>query len=84
VGAGPVTVPKTLNPPAKVACSLPVCATGARGPNAAPASIVIGTVASVALVTVTGPNPPAGAPPTDTPGPKLTCVTPCTKFVKLP
>ena len=35
-------------------------------------------------MTFTGPNVPAGAPPTEMPAPKLAWVTPCTKLVSCP
>jgi hypothetical protein len=85
-GPGPVTGPNTRNPLfAKVACSAPVVTvTGALNPGAAPESIVICAVAVEELVTVTGPAEPRDAPPTEIPGPKVACVTPCWKFVNIP
>ena len=38
----------------------------------------------VALLTVTGPNAPAVAPPTEMPGPKLALVVPLAQFVNAP
>ena len=41
-------------------------------------------MAVVGLVTVMGPLPPAGPPPTEMPAPKLATEVPCTKFVNAP
>lgn len=71
----------TAKPVVVEALWTPVRTVAVRGPGAADAEIVSCAVADVGDVTVTGPNPPSGPPPTDTPGPKLACVEPCTKFV---
>ena len=47
-------------------------------------SVLRFAVSDVPLVTVTGPNVPAVAPPTEMPGPKLAVVVPLTQFVKAP
>src|SRR6202158_421395 len=85
-GAEPMTGPSTRNPLFdNEACSTPVCTvTGVRKPTAAAASMAICAVAVVGPVTLMGPNPPAKAPPTEIPAPKLACETPCWKFVAVP
>src|ERR1019366_6835915 len=83
-GGGPVTGPNTLNPFASTACSLPVCTVTVRRPGVAVPLTVSCAEAAKGEVTVTGPNPPTGPPPTEIPGPKLACVTPGAKFVNEP
>src|SRR4029077_3962908 len=64
----------------KRACCSPVAIIAVRDPIAADGPMVSCAVASVGVVTVTGPNPPAGPPPTEMSGPKLICAAPWRKF----
>jgi hypothetical protein len=75
-GAGPITGPRILKLLDVEACSEPVAAVIARGPNVALEEIVIWAEKEVALFTVTVPKPPEGPPFTEMPGPKLTWVVP--------
>jgi hypothetical protein len=72
------------NPAARIAISAPVFTLTSRLPAAATGSITNWAVTAVVLVTVRGPYPPAGAPPTEIPGPKFACVAPWKKLLNVP
>jgi hypothetical protein len=55
-----------------------------RPPKGASAATFSVAIAVVEFTTVTSPGPPAAAPPTEIPAPKLAWVAPCTKFVSCP
>jgi len=67
----------TMNAVVKLTCCTPVSTVTERGPTAASGSMDRIAMAVVPSATVTGPKPPTGAPPTETPAPKLACVAPC-------
>ncbi len=74
----------TMNPLAITACCAPVATVTVRAPCTEAGSREICAVSVVGVVTVTGPDAPSAAPPTDIPAPKFACVTPGTKFVYCP
>jgi hypothetical protein len=64
-----------------VACWIPVCTVMVLGPVAAALLMLMFAVALVGLLTVRKPEPPAAAPATEIPGPKLAEVIPWEKLV---
>src|SRR5271157_1702471 len=78
------TSASTVNALARTACCAPVATVTVRAPCTEAGSMEIAAVSVVGVVTVTGPDAPSAAPPTDIPAPKFACVTPCTKLVYCP
>jgi hypothetical protein len=76
--------PAMVNPFDSEATSDPVVTLTVRGPTVALGSIVNDATAVVELFTMTGPELPSAAPPTEMPGPKLACVLPWKKLLKVP
>src|SRR5215472_2892980 len=71
----------TVNALSFEACWVPVVTVTFRAPSVALFATTTSAEAVVASITVTGPNAPVVAPPTETPGPKLAWVVPAVKLV---
>jgi hypothetical protein len=75
---------RIVKPFVSVSVWTPVSTVTVTAPSVAPAPMAKLATATVGLLTVTGPNAPAAAPPTAMPGPKLATVLPWKKLVFSP
>jgi hypothetical protein len=75
---------RIVKPFVSVSVWTPVSTVTVTAPSVAPAPMAKLATATVGLLTVTGPNAPAAAPPTAMPGPKLATVLPWKKLVYSP
>lgn len=73
-----------MNPSMRETSSLAVFTVTVRGPSRASGVIASAADPAVRLVTVTGPDSPGGAPPTEIPSPNRAVETPCINWVFVP